>query len=123
MAQYKLLTDHFIGGSVLEAGSVVTDTGPSAQLPANWVPTTAVDALDNDGISKFWTAGPAGQSTADPNRSLGPYFSGGHFVGVPIGAPAIYWKAVPGSTTHEFILTGAGAALGPTNIVRGSVNS
>jgi len=33
MASYRLLTDHFVSNQYLEAGSVVSDSGPGAALP------------------------------------------------------------------------------------------
>jgi len=122
MAKYRALVDLYLpSGVYVQAGSIITDAGLSPDVPPTWQPPTAVDPIDADAITKFWTAGPAGQSNAEPNRSLGPWFLGGRWTGVPVAAPVIYWVAVLGSTTHQFILTGAGAALGPTNIVRGSV--
>ena len=57
MAQYRLLTDHYVGGSYLQAGSVVSDE-PNVELPSNWIPTPACDPIDEDAINKFFAAGP-----------------------------------------------------------------
>jgi hypothetical protein len=66
MAAYRLLVDHYVGTTYCEAGSVVSDSGPGAILPIGWIPTTACDPTDVQGVQNFWNAGPRGQSDADP---------------------------------------------------------
>jgi len=100
MAQYRLLTDHYIAGRYLEAGTVIT-TG-IAGVPANWAPTPEVDPLDTDAIQAFWNAGPRINLPA-------PSIIRSRWVGEIVAAPVVYWRAVGGGF---YQLTGAGASLG-----------
>jgi hypothetical protein len=101
-SQYRLLVDHFIsnscGGQVFQAGSVVNE---GVEIPTFWTPTQAVDPLNQSAIQKFWENGPIG-------------IGGAEFIDIkPSGyqsKPSIYWVK---NTNGTFILTGAGAALGP----------
>jgi len=111
MASYRLLTDHFVSNQYHEAGSVVSDSGPGAALPSGWIPTTACDPTDGQGVQNFWNAGPRGQSDADPSRGLGPWWSAGRWQGVPVAAPVHYWVPL-NDGTGRFILRGA-ENLGP----------
>ena len=85
MAPYRLLTDHYIGGVYLQAGTTVTE---GVEVPSGWLPSIATDPIDNDAINKFFAEGPRGQSDAEPNRSLGPWFSGTRWSGIGIGPPS-----------------------------------
>jgi hypothetical protein len=104
MAVYRLLVDHFVKNAFLPAGTIVSDTGPGAQLPPAWVPTPGTDPLDADATQKFWLAGPG---------SPGPFRT--QFTGINIGVPTTWWKPVPGtaSPTRMFQLTGLGSTLPP----------
>jgi hypothetical protein len=109
---YRLLVDHFVNGVFLQAGSLVSDTGGGAQLPNGYIPTLGMDPQDGDAINKFWAAGPAAQQSAEKSLSLGPWGLQSRWSNAVVAAPAIYWQpAGPG----QFILTGAGASLGPRN--------
>jgi hypothetical protein len=111
MAIYLLLADHFVpgaGGVYLTAGSVVTDTGPGAQLPPAWIPTPYVDPQDTDAVAKFWAAGPV-------LPGLGLLRQ--RWSNVPVPRPFTYWIPNPnptggnGNIYREYILTGLGAGL------------
>jgi hypothetical protein len=109
MASYRLLQDHHIPPyGLLEAGTIVTDTGPGAQIPIGWKPSFAVDPISNDAIQAFFNQGPPGKASAC--MFLGPYGIQGHWSTAFVAAPTVFWKPFgPGL----WILTGAGAALGP----------
>jgi hypothetical protein len=98
MAIYKLTSSIVVNiadGTVLTPGSIVTDTGPGAQLPPGYIPNGCCDPQDVDGVNKCWAAGPIAP-TIDP------------FTPPPI----TYWRFVSGSNpTRLWGLTGLGAAL------------
>jgi hypothetical protein len=98
LAIYKLTSSIVVnaaGGTVLTAGSTVTDTGPGAQLPPNYIPNGCCDAQDADGVLKMWNAGPIAP-TIDLFR----------------GPPTTWWKPVAGTGNPNrlYKLTGALAA-------------
>jgi hypothetical protein len=101
MAIYKLTSSIVVnsaGGTVLVAGQTVTDTGPGAQLPSNFVPNGCCDAQDADGVQRVWNAGPI-QPTID----------------LFTPPPTTWWKPVAGTGNPNrlYKLTGLGAALPP----------
>ena len=98
MAQYRLLTDHYIG-RYLEAGSTVRTGG---ELPSNWIPTPDVDPLDAAAIQAFWQAGPRINLPAPSNIRT-------RWVNETVAAPAVHWQSIGGGF---YQLTGAGASLG-----------
>ena len=102
MAQYRLLSPHYIGTRYFEAGEVVSDVGPSGLLPSGWEPTQACDPLDADAIQRFWDAGPKVQGAGQAFLSQGLW-------GSPVRA-LVYWEVFD---EHRWVLTGAGASLGP----------
>jgi hypothetical protein len=98
MAIYKLTSSIVVnsaGGTVLVAGQTVSDTGPGAQLPANYVPNGCCDPQDADGVQKMFAAGPIAP-TIDLFR----------------GPPTTWWKPVvgTGNPNRLYKLTGALAA-------------
>jgi hypothetical protein len=98
MAIYKLLSSIVVNaacGTVLTAGRTVTDTGPGAQLPPNFVPNGCCDPQDADGVQKMWNAGPVAP-----------------IIDAFIAPPTTYWLAVAGtlSPNRLYKLTGALAA-------------
>jgi hypothetical protein len=99
-ASYILLVPHFVGGSLLPAGTLVTE---GSQIPVGWIPTLACDPQDSTAIQNYWNAGP--QSGAEPNRDFYPW--------VPVKSTT-YWTPVPG-TQGYWQLTGAGTSLGSKN--------
>jgi hypothetical protein len=95
MARYRFLQNHVMSdGSYLEAGDI-------ADLPG-WKPTAAVEPLDQDAIQAFWNAGPQLLPLVRAQQTL-----------VDVNAPAIYWERID---ALNYILTGAGAALGPRKV-------
>ena len=53
MAQYRLLADLWFplaGGTLLPAGSIVSDVPPSGQLPPGFVPSAYMAARGHDGV-------------------------------------------------------------------------
>jgi hypothetical protein len=111
MPQYRALVDLFVmpGSIYVQAGSIISNA-PGDVLPANWTPPAgSVDPIDTQAIQNFWTAGPAGMSSADHGTAqLGPWWSGQRWTGIAISPPSVYWVPAPGG----FKLTGGGASLG-----------
>jgi hypothetical protein len=100
MVSYVLLVPHFIGGTELPAGTLVTE---GVQIPTGWIPTLAVDPQDSVAIQNYWNAGP--QDGAEPNRDFYPW--------VPL-ASMTHWVPVAGLQGY-WQLTGAGTSLGAKN--------
>ena len=116
MARYRMLAPHYIGTRYFEAGEIVTDIGAGALLPSGWRPTPGVDPLDAAAIQAFWSAGPIAFASGQPFLGQGLWgHQGGRWTGTPITPPLIYWKPHDLSE-DEYILTGAGAALGPKEV-------
>jgi hypothetical protein len=104
MAIYKLTSSIVVNiadGTVLVAGQTVTDTGPGAQLPSNYIPNGCCDPQDADGAQKVWAAGPIAPT-------IDPFFP----------PPITYWAPVAGtaSPTRFYKLTGTLAAALPSKI-------
>ena len=55
MAQYRLLSDHFINNQHLPAGAVVT-TG--VEVPSGWTGSGNAEPLDSAATALFFSAGP-----------------------------------------------------------------
>jgi hypothetical protein len=101
MAVYRLTSSIVVNsanGTVLGPGRVVTDTGPGAQLPSNFIPNGCCDPQDVDGVNKFYAAGPI-TPTVDLFQP----------------PPLTFWEGVAGtgSPTRLYALTGLGANLPP----------
>ena len=100
MAQYRFLTDHYIGNAIFPAGTTASTADvPGGTLPVNWVPSGAVDPLDDFAIQAFWSVGP---------QNLPLIRSQWTFV----APPSVYWQPF-NLALFQYQLTGAGAALGP----------
>ena len=56
MATYLLCADHAFG-SVIPAGTVVSDQPGAQQIPPNWVPTPYADPLDAGAVANVYAAG------------------------------------------------------------------
>jgi hypothetical protein len=97
MAAYRLLEDHYIGGRLLPAGSVVSDVGAGAQLPSGWVPTPNCEPLDASALTAFYAAGPI---LPGPIRQ--------QFTTQPVPRPATHWAKQPNG---QYALTGLGSGL------------
>jgi hypothetical protein len=107
MAQYHLLDDIYVNNQLIEKGQIVSDTGPGALLPANYVPTAAFDPIDADAIAKFWAAGPIIEYAA-------PTLIRSRWTNVGVAAPLVRWVPFANPNTQGlYILTGAGRAFGP----------
>ena len=104
MSSYRLLTDHYVNGRTLEAGSVqvTQDASASGALPADWLPTPDVEPLDSAAVSAFYAAGPR---PLDLVRTV--------YYGRDVLLPTTFWSPVPG--TGQWQLTGLGAGLPPVN--------
>lgn len=101
-ASYLLLIDHYLPGGYALAGTTITEGGP--YIPFGWIPTPSVDPLTPNAIAKFWAVGPSFLIDAEASRDLTQ-------PGIPLfRKPLVYWQFVSPGT---FILTGAGATLGP----------
>jgi hypothetical protein len=106
-ASYLLLVPHYIGGSLLPAGTIVTEGGA---IPIGWVPTAAVDPLNAQAIQNYFNAGP--QSVAGGEYSRDYYWSQPITKDEPgVKPPQVQWRQVSGHA-GAYQLTGAGASLG-----------
>src|SRR5262245_61994633 len=105
MAIYRMLSDHWIGNQILEAGTLQNDN-PGGLLPSGWVPTVGVDPQDQDAINKFWLAGPGVLNAGQSYLFLLP-LNGRQG---QVARPSIFWVATGSSFGADqlYILTGAG---------------
>ena len=104
--QYRLLVPHTLkGGVYYEANSIVTE---AVEIPANWVPSLAVDPLNTRAVNAFYAAGPRRGGYYEDVNNL-PYIQ--FAFNTPI-APATFWKNTFGNT---WVLTGLGSNLPPVN--------
>jgi hypothetical protein len=107
MATYLALADIDLGlrFPYVLAGTILTDQGPTANIPLNWNPPPCVEPLDAASLAAYFAAGPG---------PSGPILN--HWVGINVPPPATFFlRAVPGSAnpTRMYQLTGLGAALAP----------
>lgn len=105
-ASYRLLTDHYLPGGFVQAGTTVTEG--DGNIPVGWIPSLAVDPLNTLAIQNFWNQGPQGMDDAEITRDFYPLFWQ-RWTNQPVTAPAVYWKQ---TARGVFQLTGAGASLG-----------
>ena len=98
-ASYLLLVPHYLTSGYAEAGTVVTE---GQEIPFGWVPTAACDPQGSAAIQAFWNVGPRPISGGEYSRDFYPW--------VPL-KPVVYWQFY--DDEGGYILTGAGAALGP----------
>jgi hypothetical protein len=101
-AVYKLLLPHYVAGAYLDEGMTVTE---GVQVPMGWVPTLAVDPLNNSAALAFFNAGPrdGGQY---PDLSL---YQSENFARTMVTPPATYWVR---AGVNGWSLTGLGIGLG-----------
>ena len=105
MGIYRMLSDHYVNGNMLEAGTTQNDN-VGGLLPSGFVPTVGMDPQDQDAINKFWFAGPLALAANSAYLALG-------IIGKVAAKPLIYWVPVSGASGDElYILTGNGASLG-----------
>jgi hypothetical protein len=100
VSAYRFLQDSWIGGAYYLAGTVASTSDVGGSLPANWVPSNAVDPLDAAGAQAMWSAGP---------KLLGLVRQ--QWSSIPVNPPATFWIAGPAA--HQWSLTGLGGSLGP----------
>jgi len=98
MAKYRLLGDVYTTGAHLLAGQIVN-------MPNDWIPPGCVDPIDADAVQSYWNAGV---------QISGPTIQ--RFVPLQQN-PKIYWQPVGRPIDRYYQLTGAGAALGPRQLV------
>lgn len=101
MATYRALEDIYPGGNYayIPAGAIFSDPN---SIPVGWVPPGSVDPISTDAIQNFWNAGPQFEFRQWAMRLTTP--------------PSIYWSLInPGTQTYQ--LTGAGASLGPRQLI------
>jgi hypothetical protein len=107
--RFRLLVPHYLNGRYFEAGDTVD--AANGDIPANWQPNiAAVDPLDTAAIQAFWNVGPGATGAMDAElfRMVLPYYRySTHYC----ANPSVHWT--PTGTPGMFILTGAGASLGP----------
>lgn len=100
---YRALTDIFLpNDTYIEAGTTFTG-------PPGWIPSVGVDPIDTNAIQAYWNLGPVMMTNAEIGMCLFPWGSWIRRTGEPVFPPIVYWKPAP----VGFILTGAGAGLGP----------
>jgi hypothetical protein len=99
--RFRALIPFFLNGRYFDAGDVID--AANGDIPVGWVPTIGgTDPLDTDAIQAVWNAGPGATGAID----------GEAFRAVlPWGKYSVHWT--PTGTPGMFILTGAGASLGP----------
>jgi hypothetical protein len=106
MAVYRALADIDLGlrFPYVLAGTILSDQGPSANIPLGWLPPPCVEPLDAGSLAAYFAAGP-GPSGSILNQ----------WTGINVPPPATFWRAVPGTAnpTRMYQLTGLGAALAP----------
>jgi hypothetical protein len=105
MPTYRALGDIDLGIKFpyVQAGSILTDQGPNANIPKNWVPPFCVEPLDAAALTAFYANGPG---------PSGPILN--HWAGLNVPLPITFWKFVSGSNPNRLYgLTGLGAALPP----------
>jgi hypothetical protein len=91
MPRWRILNDIYVGGIYYTAGELV-------DLPREWVPTGAVEPLDNDALDAFYAAGPQQPDLIRPR-----------WTNDNAQLPRTYWRQIPGSP--RWTLTGLGVDL------------
>ncbi len=100
--KYLLLYPHQINDTVIPAGTIISE---GVEVPFNWVPTLAVDPLDERAARLFYAAGPRDVASASSNDL-------NEFGVMPTQyRPTTFWKQVPGTGT--WALTGLGSTYTP----------
>jgi hypothetical protein len=84
--KFRMLSDHYINDRIFSAGEVV-------EMPADWVPSNAVEPLDADATEAFWRAGP---------QQLGA---------IRVALPTTYWLATSMGAVTKWQLTGLGSSM------------
>jgi hypothetical protein len=100
MASYRFLSDAYVGGAHILAGTVLSTQHVGGTLPNDWRPPGAVDPLDAPAVSAFYAAG------VQPPPLVRSQWST-----VFVAAPVTYWK--PTGNGSLWVLTGLGAGYAP----------
>jgi hypothetical protein len=111
MSSYRLLADHYVSNQLLQAGSIVSDSGPGAVLPPGYIPTLACDPVDTGGLQAFFNAGPTPAMASAEHGALSTVFNGNRWSGIAVSAPVHYWKRAVVSGHNAWIVVG-GESLG-----------
>src|SRR5262245_30995536 len=91
MASYRLISDHYVNGGLLWAGSIVSE---GVEIPVGWRPTLACDPQDSDGLQKFFDAGPPPGGPQGDCLYSSVKFNGNRWDGRPVAGPDRYWEIV-----------------------------
>jgi hypothetical protein len=109
LMRFRALIPYFLNGRYFEASDIID--AANGDIPPGWTPTIGgVDPLDTDAIQAVWNAGPGATGAIDGEafRAVLPWY---RYSNVFVQNPAVHW--VPTGVAGQFILTGAGASLGP----------
>jgi hypothetical protein len=107
MATYRTLSDIYIGGGVILAGSTLSTQDVGGSLPTNWVPPGAVDPLDTPAVNAFYAAG------VQPPPLVRQQWST-----IPVSLPVTYWRRT--GNGYFWQLTGPlGSSYAPISAVIG----
>jgi hypothetical protein len=100
MARYRWLQDGYVNGAYFSAGDVASTADVGGSLPANFVPSAALDPLDASAVAALYAARP----------QIMPMLVRQQWNGVPVSPPVTYWRQLPGPGNF-WALTGLGANL------------
>jgi hypothetical protein len=101
MSTYRTLSDIYLGGAAILAGTILSTQDVGGGLPVNWVPPAAVDPLDTAAVTAFYAAGP----------QIMPILIRQQWSNVFVAPPVTYWRQISGS--NQWQLMGLGANLAP----------
>jgi hypothetical protein len=106
LGQYRLLEPHYFAASGWRpAGAIVIE---GADVPIGWVPTLAVDPLNNPAVNAFYNAGPRSNAYEDLNM----WARGTPQDGPMILSPVTFWI----QSGNAYSLTGLGSGFPPIGI-------
>jgi len=98
-AQYRLLAPHFLSGGIYYDANTVITAG--VQVPANWVPSLNVDALNAAAASAMYSAGPRQNCYENRNQyQQENYWNIGYS---PFLVAQTYWQYLPSQNMWEFV--------------------
>jgi hypothetical protein len=107
LMRFRALIPFYLNGRYFEASDIID--AANGDIPPGWTPTIGgVDPLDADAIAAYWAVGPGTTGGLDAEfRVVLPY----NRYSYTVQNPAVRW--VRTGVAGQFILTGAGASLGP----------
>ena len=100
---YRLLRPHYLAGGLTPPDAVITE---GTDVPNFWVPTLAVDPLNNAAAEAYYNAGP---------RDGGVYEDTNFWAGTASARPVTYWQRT-GFPVQYWSLTGLGAGFQPISV-------